>query len=349
MKEIDINQLKGDRNLRRKYQILKHLDETKAFERFCERVGAEVPEAETGKAFGMRSVWTSLAVAAVLIVLAVLSVKLFVNPETTDSQVVVNIAPGKEQAFLTTASGKQVSLDESSSIVEEGMVASVVDGELIVEDGDDTSMMNMISIPRGGEYRVTLPDGTRVHLNAESTLEFPSRFSREVRIVRLTGEAYFDVAKDSKSPFIVEVGTVSVKQYGTHYNINAYNANHIEVTLVEGSIGVSADGSEETKLTSGYQAVVTVNGIKVQKVDIHNVTGWNEGVFSFEGMTLEQIAVTLSRWYDTDFEVEEGLRRMHFSGSLMRDENLGDILDAICEITNTRYEYNHHTIKVTKK
>lgn len=347
MKEEEFDKML-EKNLRKKYQILKKLDDDAAFERFCNKVDIEHSLENKKNVFPLRKVWTTVAVAAVLLVIAIVAVQLFVN-EPVKEQIALNIPPGKECAYITTSNGKYLTLDDNSNINEEDMVASIVDGELKIEDGQDADKMNLITIPRGGEYRITLPDGTHVHLNAESSLEFPSHFSGMARTVKLTGEAYFDVAKNDNMPFIVEVGNLNVKQYGTHYNINAYDERQIEVTLVEGSIALQLDNQIERRIIPGHQAVVRGNDVSIKKVDIYKAVSWNEGIFSFEDETLSSIASTLSRWYNTEIDVDKSLQNQHFSGSLMRDDNLADIMEAICEVTNTTFEYNNNTIKLIKK
>lgn len=345
MKE-DIENKFMKKNLRKKYQILKNVDEEAAFERFCNRVGVEVPKKRSA---GFPVHWRRLACVAASV--AAIMVGIIVM-RLDGGNTVMNVADIKHAgscAYLTTESGASVDLDNSSqSIAIDGLLAQTTDGMLSVED-NGTAARNVITVPRGGEYHVTLSDGTKVHLNAESSLEFPSHFNGNARKVKLTGEAYFDVAHVEDMPFLVEAGHAVVKQYGTHYNVDAYNTRSVKVTLVEGSISVRTNNTGEHFIKSGQQAVVSHDAIGIKNVDVAKETGWNKGVFCFEDANLADIASTLTRWYDMDIEVDKSLASLHFTGSLMRDDNLADILDAICELTGTTYEYNNGKIKLYRK
>ena len=187
-----------------------------------------------------------------------------------------------------------------------------------------------IVVPRGGEYRITLADGTCVHINAESQLRFPVTFSDKERTVRLTGEAYFEVSHRENTPFVVEVGNMRVRQYGTKFNINAYNEAP-EVVLVAGSIGVSGDGGEEVTL------------------DVSPYIGWTKGRFTFDNERLADIVPELMRWYDVEIKIlDDEVANMRFTGSVGRYETIEHIMRAISYTQGVHVAVNGNKIEISK-
>lgn len=237
------------------------------------------------------------------------------------------ITAGKTQAVLTLANGKKVSLDDDAER-NRSLIAQQKKGK---PDARKTRI-NQLATPRGGEFKIVLEDSTVVWLNAESKLVYPDNFNADERRVAVTGEAYFEVAKDSLRPFYVESGDMTVRVYGTEFNVNAYaEDNRIYTTLVSGSIALQPQGGGkgELVLTPGHQAVFhkedcTVN---VRSVDAPAVTSWHEGRFTFEEQTLGQIMRTLSRWYDFDYAFEDArLAGIIFKGSAPRYAELSEVL-----------------------
>ena len=237
------------------------------------------------------------------------------------------ITAGKTQAVLTLANGKKVSLDDDAER-NRSLIAQQKKGK----PDDRKTRINQLATPRGGEFKIVLEDSTVVWLNAESKLVYPDNFNADERRVAVTGEAYFEVAKDSLRPFYVESGDMTVRVYGTEFNVNAYaEDNRIYTTLVSGSIALQPQGGGkgELVLTPGHQAVFhkedcTVN---VRSVDAPAVTSWHEGRFTFEEQTLGQIMRTLSRWYDFDYAFEDArLAGIIFKGSAPRYAELSEVL-----------------------
>ena len=337
-----------------KRKVYDSLDTDVAFERFTKRILTEdktfvkEPRRMNLVLARQKPLHKYIAIAASFLIPIILTTAILSFPkDNTDGTIISNALPGTSTAYIETSNGEVIALDSASiSINRNGIKASAADGELVIESADKIGTTS-IYIPRGGEYKLTLLDGTKVHLNSDSKLTFPSRFTGDSRNVELTGEAYFEVAHDDNKPFIVHLGNVSVKQYGTSFNINAYTGKSKTITLIEGSIGVTA-GNNECRLTPGRQAYINGDEMRVCNADIDAVMGWTEGVFNFDGENLEEIATTLSRWYNVDICVDASLSNCNFTGSLSRDSSLRDILEAICEITNTTICVNGNTVKIKK-
>lgn len=192
-----------------------------------------------------------------------------------------------------------------------------------------------LSVPRGGEFKVELEDGTEVWLNAQSRLEYPETFGDAERRVRLEGEAYFKVAKNAKKPFFVEAGDQIIRVVGTEFNVRSYPEDAtVQTTLVSGKITMSLKGSEDREmvLTPGSEAVFDKEerSLKVKSVDTEVMTSWKDGMFVFEDQRLDDIMVTLSRWYDFDYEfLDQKAAATVFMGRIPRYSNFDDVMQII--------------------
>lgn len=254
-----------------------------------------------------------------------------------------DIQPGKQGALLTLSDGSQISLDSlKNGIVaqQNGATARLVNGTLVYEGTGRSAVYNIMSTPKGRQIQLSLPDGTKVWLNAASSIRFPTAFTSEKRAVKVTGEAYFEVTKNPKAPFSVIVNdTAEVQILGTHFNINAYPDEHsIKTTLFEGSVKVGWLGREPVLLKPGQQASMQphkdgqASGIDVTSLDAsvqENVLAWKNGFFNFEGATLKEIMRQVERWYDIDVEFEKGVRNIEFVGEMSRDASFPDFLVAL--------------------
>jgi transmembrane sensor len=216
-------------------------------------------------------------------------------------------------------------------------------GLLIYNDSGSTNqdapiVYNTLSTPRGGQYQVVLSDGSKVWLNAASSLHFPTSFTGNQRVVELTGEAYFEVTKNKKKPFFVKVGDMQVKVLGTHFNINAYSdESSIKTSLLEGSVKI-AKGKVTGLLNPGEQAVLDNQNDKVEikKVNMDEVMAWKNGIFQFDGADLTTIMRDISRWYNVEivYDGEEPMRR--FEGKISRTAQLSDVLK-ILALSNVKF------------
>ena len=264
-----------------------------------------------------------------------------------------DLQPGKDGAVLTLADGSQVVLDSlGNGIVTTQNGANVVlqNGRLAYEQNNkvnNTIAYNTISTPKGRQFQLLLPDGTKVYLNAASTLTYPTAFVGNERSVQVTGEAYFEVAHDATKPFRVQLpndgGQIEV--LGTHFNVNAYqNEAAIRTTLIEGRVKVEksaipdksgqAGNRQSAILKPGEQASLshssqTSNRIPVQTVDLDKVTAWRKGIFDFNDVGLREMMRQIERWYDLEVAYEGNVPEVKFFGKVSRSSSLSTVLEAL--------------------
>ncbi|HEY0177379.1 MAG TPA: FecR family protein [Pedobacter sp.] len=256
-----------------------------------------------------------------------------------------DVGPGGNKAILTLANGTKIVLNSASSgrIAQQGHidVNKIHDGVLVYDaskqaDKTDTTDMrlakNTITTPKGGQYQVVLPDGSKVWLNSVSSLTFPTSFTGKERNVKLTGEAYFEVAKNKEKPFIVDASSTQVKVLGTHFNIMAYqDESSVNATLLEGSVKV-IHGIESKIIVPGQMARITDN-IQISAVNINHVVAWKNGKFAFSGEKLESIMRKISRWYNVDIIYNGAITRQTFIGSVSKYRNVSEVLKVL-ELTD---------------
>lgn len=247
-----------------------------------------------------------------------------------------DVAPGKQGATLTLASGKKIRLSDAANgelAKEAGVVITKsANGQLVYEIKESgtelTNKINTLSTAKGETYEVRLPDGSLVSLNAASSLEYPANFTAlKERRVKLTGEGYFEVAKDKAHPFIVESATQQVEVLGTHFNVNTYTDEpSAKTTLLEGSVSLNRN----TILKPGEQATMNKAGkVKVVQADIDQAIAWKNGKFVFEREEIESVMRMLSRWYNVEVVYQGDVKDMTFTGSISRFDNISKILDKI--------------------
>jgi len=244
----------------------------------------------------------------------------------------------KSKAQLILANGQKVILDNNrtSALKEkDGTRIEKGKGNLKYKAGDEKGKLlyNTVEIPRGSEYELVLSDGTKVHLNAMSSLKFPVQFSDKTREVELSGEAYFDVTKDAKHPFVVNVSGTRVEVLGTSFNVKAYEENEeVVTTLVEGRVKVESSGfkSESMLLEPGQQAIVDekTGDMNRSEVDVALFTSWREGVFLFKDQRMEDIMIELARWYDLKvFYKIPSAKEYRFGGHFNRNSEISSIME----------------------
>jgi ferric-dicitrate binding protein FerR (iron transport regulator) len=286
--------------------------------------------------------WRWLAAAVVLLFVA--GIYILVRPGTVPkvAQVEQDAAPGKSRAVLILGDGRRVELDSSVTglIARQGnakIVRSMNGGVDYQREGDavasGSALMNTLSTPRGGEYRLTLPDGTRVWLNAASAITYPTAFTGAERRVRVSGEAYFEISADPQKPFRVEVdGRALVEVLGTSFDVNGYaEEGPVKATLIEGRVRVAVDRPGNALLLKpGQQAQADGGSLKlVSQVDIDQVTAWKNGFFNFQDIRLAEVMRQLARWYDVDVVYEKGVPDIQFEGEISRNIKLSDLLKVL--------------------
>ncbi|MBB5438320.1 ferric-dicitrate binding protein FerR (iron transport regulator) [Pedobacter sp. AK017] len=262
-----------------------------------------------------------------------------------------DVAPGGNKAILTLADGSEIILDQvgKGNLARQAgvQVVKTTNGQLVYtvkesynsDKGIAGNLTNTISTPRGGQYQVNLPDGTRVWLNAASSLRFPLSFAKlNERKVELKGEAYFEVEKDATKPFIVRSDRQTVQVLGTHFNINSYEDEpDTKTTLLEGAVKVTALSgakSEQAFLKPGQQSRISSGSkpINVMRVDPMAEIAWKNGQFFFENESIENIMKQISRWYDVEVVYEDDVAGKTVWGSVTRYANVSKVL-SILELT----------------
>ena len=255
------------------------------------------------------------------------------------------ILPGGNHAVLTMSDGSTILLDSmQNGTLQQGNAKVNKQGSLLIYDTHASSIANApvvyntLSTPRGGQYQVVLPDGSKVWLNAASSLLFPTAFTGSQRKVELTGEAYFEVAKNKDKPFLVKVGDMQVKVLGTHFNINAYSdENTIRTSLLEGSVKIIKDNKSKL-LKPGNQAVLNKkqNEIDITDIDMNGVMAWKNGLFQFEGDNITTIMREIGRWYNVEIVYSGKVPARTFEGKISRNAELSEVL-RILELSKVKF------------
>jgi ferric-dicitrate binding protein FerR (iron transport regulator) len=249
-----------------------------------------------------------------------------------------DIAPGGNKAILTLSDGTKVVLDTANNgaLTKQGDVTVIkLDGQLAYNKEGSTAkevLYNTITTPKGGQYQLVLADGTRVWLNAASSLRYPTSFTGSERRVEITGEAYFEVAKNAAMPFKIKVdGKGEVEVLGTHFNINAYRDEQaISTTLLEGSIRFTdLENMKAAIIIPGQQVLMGIDGqLKLNKnPDLESVIGWKNGSFHFNSQDIKSIMRQISRWYDVDVVYSGETSGETFSGIVSRKSNISEVLN----------------------
>tara|TARA_R110002050_G_scaffold121429_1_gene239755 strand:- start:14177 stop:15316 length:1140 start_codon:yes stop_codon:yes gene_type:complete len=318
----------------------------------------QVVEGSLGGRAGIRYWHYAAAAAVVGIFVSILLLRGEFLPsinETSPKVLRSNIKIGSDKAVLTLSDGKELALEQEGS---KTLPNASSNGKEIVyhpipkESDFKTVSFNYLTIPRGGQFFVKLSDGTRIWLNSESKLKYPVAFAKEQpREVELVyGEAYFEVSPSSEhngAKFKVVTGAQEVEVLGTVFNIRAYKDEMaIYTTLVEGKVTV-ANGRESRSLTPEKQSIV-YDGLKDMELvdaDVYSATSWKKGIFSFNGMPLEEIMKVLARWYDIDVIFRDPkLKNSTFNGVLRKNQNIEAILESIKTTNNMDYEINENTV-----
>ena len=326
--------------------------------------------------------WRWTAVAAIIIPIAIgigtISYELFIKDSITDIAQIPSqeerfkndVAPGGNKALLTLADGRIITLDnaQNGTLAKQGhtQVIKMDNGQLLYNDslaqtvksGRDSTIfkfenfqINTLTTPRGGQYQLTLADGTKAWLNAASGITFPSAFTGNERRVKIKGEVYFEVAENKKMPFIVEINDqAEVKVLGTRFNINAYNDEAtIRTTLLEGSVSVSSSLNSSVILMPGEQASLSEkNELHVEKVEINEIIAWKKGIFQFNETDLKIVMRQLARWYDVEVVFRGEIPVQRFGGAISRKSNLSQVLKML-EISGVYFEIEGRKVIIMER
>lgn len=317
--------------------------------------------------FYKRRLWRYIAAASIIALAGGLFLY-FNQPRSSKSPVAstqkvlpVNkssIVPGKDKATLTLADGSVIDLDSTGAgaggLAQQGSTGiKIRDGKITYVPGKARKaelVYNTIATPRGGQYQVVLPDGTKAWLNATSSIKFPVAFAGNSRVVELSGEVYLEVAKDPVRPFIAKVKDVEVEVLGTHFDIMAYGEEgKISTTLLEGSINVSR-GGEKHSVAPGQQGVWKENGgfNLSNDVDMEEVVAWKNGKFHFNNADIRTIMRQIARWYDVEVEYENIAADIRLGGVVSRKEDIRQLLDYFEIAGKVRFKVEGKKIIVSK-
>lgn len=279
-----------------------------------------------------------------------------------NQQQYAQIKPGSSKATLTLCDGRDVFLDSINmlSLTEiDGTEIEKIQGEISYRKSEELSIKkpvyNIINVPVGGEYRLTLSDGTKVYLNSMTSLKYPVQFGPGKREVELVGEAYFEVVKNAAKPFVVNTNEMKVEVLGTSFNVNAYeDSKNTVTTLVDGRVKLShsLNLAEEQILNPNEQGVMdNLSGkIVLSNVDVSNYISWKDGQLVFYDMPLEEIMTQLTRWYSAKvFYMNPEVKSMRFSGSLDKYDEIEKFIDIIEATQNVNVRINNNTILFAKK
>lgn len=266
-----------------------------------------------------------------------------------------SILPGKQSATLTLSNGQQIQLQGASNgqIADEmGIrISKSSDGQLIYEIGQNSEAVtghHVLSTTKGETYRIKLPDGTQVWLNAASALKYPASFALQgTREVELTGEAYFEVAKDAERPFVVRSAGQHIQVLGTHFNVNSYTDEpSVRTTLVEGLVEVTS-ASQKLQLHPGQQSSLTSNGrLKLQTVDTAPIIAWTNHEFMFDGDDIESVMRKIARWYNVEVIFEGKKTTEKFGGGISRFDDVKQVLSLLEKTGGVHFRIDGKTLYV---
>lgn len=291
------------------------------------------------------SVWAGVAAVVALLFLAVPRSARRLAGDSTQ-QTAMTIVPGEPKAILTLADGQQIDVTDGDHRVVDRLLDSV---SMALAD-TVAVRYNTLSIPRGGEFRYELADGTRVWLNAESELRFPETFGGGERRVYVKGEVFFDVAHDEAHPFVVSTGRGDVRVLGTRFNLTDYAGTPLAATLVEGRIRFHTPDGRDYDVRPSQQLTFDEAGgtVDVQTVDVSVYTAWVDHQFVFRNQSLEDILTTLSRWYDFHpVFADDSLRGIRLSGRLYRGDDIRVLLNSYERAAGIRFVIRGENILVT--
>lgn len=309
--------------------------------------------------------WRKTQTIAAAIAFVVLSSALYFTlkePTTYLNRISKNgadIAPGTNKAILTLSNGQKITVTDSLSgqlASENGItVSKTAEGLLVYKIAENVRKLspekyNTIETPKGGKYQIILPDGTKIWLNAASTLKYPASFSNySERRVELSGEAYFEVTKDKAHPFIVKTERQEVEVLGTHFNVNSYKDEpDTKTTLLEGSVKINARGIPAIVIKPGEQALASANNIYVKTVDVAQAIDWKNDEFVFKNENLASIMRKISRWYDVEIEfIDDKAAKESFSGSLSRQNSVSEVLKTLELTDRVHFEIDGRKITVS--
>ena len=336
-------------------------DRESVSERMLSRLKNEIQQEKTSGSF-FKSWRIGVAAASVIAVFGIYIINRPVAPKMMAKHSPANqaILPGTNVAVLTLGNGKSILLNGGSigKLAVQGgtTITKNAAGQISYQAADNDQnnneiVFNTITTPMGGQFRVTLPDGSNVWLNAASSLTYPSRFKGSERHVELHGEAYFEIFKDKSSPFTVTAEDANIKVLGTHFNVMAYkNEPSVNTTLLEGSVSLSSKNAHAL-LVPGQQGAVDnkAQNITLHEVNVEDAVAWKNGYFSFRKQNLPAAMNKIARWYNVEVEYSGNVNNKFLGGTVSRSENIQELLNYL-ELTGiAKFKIDGRRIKVICK
>ncbi|WP_316813361.1 FecR family protein [Pedobacter heparinus] len=267
------------------------------------------------------------------------------------------VKPGTKAATLQLGNGEVIYLDDkatgvlnhSDDVRISKMAGGIIQYNALKSISSDKIVENTLSIPRGGQYQITLSDGTNVWLNSETKLIYPNRFTGKERRVKVVGEAYFDVAKNVDHPFIVGIEGMDIRVTGTEFNVSAYKVFETATTLIEGSVEIHSQRKLKMKLSPGQQAYQMAGKPEIGKrlVDVNTVISWKKGYFSFDYLSLEEVMNEISRWYDIDYKiVGKATKQEKLGGTFSREKSIDELLTYIEQLVDVKIVRKERSVTI---
>ncbi len=286
-----------------------------------------------------------LAIAASILAVCGLGIGTYINLNNSKNKVQLamisdhmtkykgkDILPGSSFARITK-NGTEISTHQDSTFYEATNIQANQSADLSIE------------VPKAGMYKIVLEDGTKVWLNSETKLDFPKVFAKNERRVSLSGEAYFDVAKEHNRPFRIQANSSQIEVLGTEFNVNTYQ-KEVKVSLIEGSVKITNDQLVKL-LKPGQEASISPNEIEIKPKDVQLALAWKRSEINFEKATLEEILGQIGRWYDVEIEYKTKMAdEMRYTGSISRQNNLSKVLEILEAGSSRKFEINGRKLLV---
>ena len=353
--------------IREMVALLREHDDSELESVDWERIWDKVHETTIGPKRVRKMKWMHVAAAAVIVLIGT-GAYFYNQPQkhrpvqtasTKAPRAREDVQPGGDKAILTLANGQQIILDNAANgvLAQQGNadVVKLSNGQLAYKgtgEKADEIIYNTLGTPRGGQYRLVLPDGSKVWLNAISSIRYPTAFTGKERVVEITGEAYFEVVKDMSKPFkvVVKGGTdMEITVLGTHFNVNAYSDEPIiKTTLVEGSVKATHN-NQSVIIKPGEQTQLNNSGtLKViHDANVDEAIAWRNGLFEFQDTDLQSILRQVMRWYDVDVNYQGNIPERYFTAIISRDKTLTGVLE-ILKLSDIDYKLEGKNLVITQ-
>ncbi|WP_018631003.1 FecR family protein [Niabella aurantiaca] len=346
-------QLRTDGSVRKIWEQLEREGQTPEMQQFLDRLDPEAELRRLKEKIQLANnkaplrIGRMIAVAAAVLALVFAGYFLFKERKITDTgAIAARIRENKGSIHLRLASGESIDLNRSNEQLTLGHTTLNLDSSGLDFSSSDTAS-NLLSIPRGETYTLTLSDGTVVTLNADSKLRFPFRFGSHTRDVYLEGEAYFKVAKDSRHPFIVRTPLTEIEVVGTEFNVNTYKTGTVSTALIEGKVLTGVPGGADQPLQPGYAAIYnTSGGFKIEEVDTDDIVAWVKGVYYFHNLPFHDLVTMMERSYGVAITTDSPALANKTVSGLMDKNNLPELLEDLKTTLGIKYHYSGHTLHI---